>query len=316
MALRIVYMGTPDFAVPALKALIESPLTQVVGVFSQPPRPTGRGYHVLPSPVQHLAESHGIPVWTPKSLKDPQVQAELTALCPDWIVVAAYGLILPAAVLSCPTYGCLNIHASLLPRWRGASPIQQAILHGDAVSGVTIMGMAAGLDTGPIYQTAIVPLTPQMTAQELHDVLAQQGADLLLEVLQHSIANPITPTPQNDAEAVYAPKLTKEDAWIDWHQSSIAIDQQIRAFDPWPGTVTCWEGQTLKVLKARPLAEPTSAAPGTILSLDLRIACGSGQLQLLEVQLPGKKVIPAASLHLGHAVTVGQILGKPCSVSN
>lgn len=234
--LRVAYMGTPDFAVPALQALIDSS-HEVVCVFTQPPRPKGRGHKVQPSPVHILADEHDIPVHTPRSLKkDVEAQAMLTAYAPDVVVVAAYGLMLPKDVLLLPQYGCLNIHASLLPRWRGAAPIQYAIWQGDEKSGVTIMRMEEGLDSGPMIVKKQVPVRPETTAQSLHDELAALGAGAVMDVLQTIAGTGSYESEEQDESLVtYAPVLSKEDGRVDWNRTAQDIDRQIRALNPWPG---------------------------------------------------------------------------------
>lgn len=282
-------MGTPDFAVPALQALLDSG-HEVIAVYSQPPRPKGRGQKVVPSPVHALAANHNIPVYTPVSLKTAEAKAEFQALNADVAVVAAYGLILPEAVLNAPRYGCLNIHASLLPRWRGAAPIQYAIWHGDEVSGVTIMQMERGLDTGPMIKKSETSITPETTCQSLHDRLAADGAKLLLEVLA-DIEN-IKPEAQDESASTYASMLTKEDGHIDWNNTAAEIDRQIRALNPWPDTFT----DEFKIKEARLSSETTGKPPGTFLDKKGHIACGGGSvLQILKLQPAGKNVMDFAS---------------------
>ncbi len=259
MKLRVVFMGTPEFSVPAREQLLLDQ-HQVVAVYTQPDRPAGRGRKLTPSPIKHLALEHGIPVEQPERLKPPEVQARLRAYAPDVMVVAAYGLILPRAVLEIPKHGCLNIHASLLPRWRGAAPIQRAILAGDAETGVTLMQMAAGLDTGDMLLKAVTPIGPGDTAQELHDRLAEQGAQLLLDCLEDLQAGRLRPEPQDEALATYAEKLSKAEAELDWFLSAAVLDRQVRAFNPWPGCYTRWREKQLKIIEALPLAAGRCAA--------------------------------------------------------
>ena len=250
--MRVVFMGTPDFAVPALQALIDSG-HDVIAVYTRAPKPKGRGMAVQKSPVHIVAETHNIPVRTPKSLKDkyPEDQQAFTDLEADIGVVAAYGLILPTRILNAPRYGCINIHASLLPRWRGASPIQHAIWKGDDVSGVTIMQMEEGLDTGPMIIKGETPITSTTTAQDLHDALAVIGQNLIVDVLdQINEAGEITAQPQNDAEATYAPMLKKSDGEIDETALPIETDRQIRALNPWPGTYMAGNKGRIKILEA------------------------------------------------------------------
>lgn len=295
-------MGSPDFAVPALRALHEAG-HEIAAVYSQPPRPAGRGHAVRPSPVQMEATRLGLPVRTPVRLrKDESAQAEFAALDLDAAVVAAYGLILPPAMLSAPARGCLNIHASLLPRWRGAAPIQAAILAGDATTGVTTMRMDEGLDTGPILLQQAVPITPTTTANDLSHQLAELGARLMLRTLAED--PPAIPQPEG---ATYAPKLGRADGRIDWSRDAAAIDRQVRALNPWPGTYTTLGGQTLKILSAMPV--PGSGAPGTVLDDALTIACGAVALRPTRVQLPGRPAMDADAFLRGHPVPPGTGLG-------
>ncbi|MBU6234216.1 MAG: methionyl-tRNA formyltransferase [Alphaproteobacteria bacterium] len=301
--MRIVFMGTPQFAVPALDALVAAG-HNVVAVYSQPPRPAGRGQQVQKSPVQLCAEKHGIPVFTPKTLKTPEPQAEFAAHNADVAIVAAYGLILPKAVLDAPKHGCINIHASLLPRWRGASPIQHAIWMGDAQSGVTIMQMDVGLDTGAMLKKGTVPITQQTTCQQLHDALSAMGGKLVIEVLEN--INSLSPEKQDDAQSNYAPMLKKEDGKIDWSQPASRIDCQIRALNPWPGTFTTGGGKRLKVLEARP--EAGSGPAGTVLNKAGHIACGKDALKLIRVQPDGGKPMDFAAALNGNYIKIGDVL--------
>jgi methionyl-tRNA formyltransferase len=302
-------MGTPDFAVPALQALHRAG-HDIAAVYCQPPRPAGRGHALRPCPVHLAAERLGLHVRTPARLrKDAAAQAAFAALDLDAAVVAAYGLILPQVMLDAPRKGCLNIHASLLPRWRGAAPIQAAILAGDTETGVTIMQMDAGLDTGAMLLKHSIPITLTTTTATLHDQLAEAGARLILRTLA---TNP-SPQPQSDANATYAAKLSREDGRIDWTQSAVQIDRQIRAFDPWPGTFSTLNGQPLKILSATPVdgaaAPGTTPPPGISLDDHLTIACGSAALRLTKIQLPGRSAMPADAFLRGHPVPPGTILG-------
>jgi methionyl-tRNA formyltransferase len=302
--MRIAFMGTPDFAVPALRALHHAG-HDIAAVYCQPARPAGRGQAVRRCPVHTAADILGIPVRTPARLRaDAEAQAAFGALNLDAAVVAAYGLILPQAMLDAPARGCLNIHASLLPRWRGAAPIQAAILAGDAETGITIMQMEAGLDTGPMLLRQSVPITPETTAATLHDALAAIGASLILDAL--TSAPP--PVPQREADATYAPKLSREDGLIDWSNPATAIDRQIRAFDPWPGTFTTIAGVPLKVLAAKPV--DGTGEPGAVLDANLTVACGGGAVRLTRVQLPGRGALAADAFLRGHAVPPGTVLGR------
>jgi methionyl-tRNA formyltransferase len=301
--MRIAFMGSPDFAVPALHALHQAGHT-IATVYCQPSRPAGRGQAIRRCPVHVTADELGLPVRTPIRLRtDLAAQADFATLSLDAAVVAAYGLILPQAMLNAPARGCLNIHASLLPRWRGAGPIQAAILAGDSETGITIMQMEAGLDTGPMLLRQSVPITPATTAANLHDTLAALGAKLILDAL----ASCPTPVPQRDADATYAPKLTREDGRIDWTQPAAAIDRRIRAFDPWPGTFTTLAGTQLKILSAIPV--DATGTPGTTLDSALTVACGTKGVKLTRLQLPGRSALDAAAFLRGHAVPPGTVLG-------
>jgi methionyl-tRNA formyltransferase len=305
--MRLAFMGSPDFAVPALRALHQAGHA-IAAVYCQPPRPAGRGQAVQRCPVHRAAEELGLEVRTPARLRsDTAAQAAFAALGLDAAVVAAYGLILPPAMLAAPLRGCLNIHASLLPRWRGAAPIQAAILAGDADSGITIMQMDAGLDTGPMLLREAVPIGPQTTSGALHDVLAPLGAALVLRTLAE---NP-PPVPQPEQGASYAPKLAREDGRIDWTHDAAAIERQVRAFDPWPGTFTTLHGSVLKVLAVEAAGGPPAdaAAPGTALDDQLTIACAASALRLTRVQVAGRSAMPAEAFLRGHRVAAGTALG-------
>ncbi|KUJ71199.1 methionyl-tRNA formyltransferase [Thiomicrospira sp. WB1] len=308
--LNIVFAGTPDFAVPALSALIDSPHT-VCGVYTQPDRPAGRGRKLTPSPVKAKALEHDLPVFQPQNFKDPDDRATLQALRPDLMVVVAYGLILPQSVLDIPTYGCLNIHGSLLPRWRGAAPIQRAIEAGDPQTGVTIMQMAAGLDTGPMLTTLATEIDATDTAQSLHDRLADLGAQALMTTLDQLTDTGVTPIAQDDAQATYAQKLSKAEAAIDWHQPAQPITRKIQAFNPWPVATTQWQTQTLRLWEAQCRPElSSSAAPGTVLSVQpegVDVATGEGMVRLITVQPPGKKAMAAYDFAQSRQLT-GQVL--------
>ncbi len=296
-------MGTPEFAVPTLSAL-HAAGHDIAAVYCQQPRPAGRGQAMRRCPVHRRAEALGLTVHTPARLRSNQaVQAVFEALALDAAVVAAYGLLLPRAMLIAPRRGCLNVHASFLPRWRGAAPIQAAILAGDCESGITIMRMEEGLDTGPMLLTQAVPITGRTTAASLHDVLAPLGAALAVRALAENPA----PKPQPETGVTYAPKLTRADGRIDWTRDASLLDRQIRGLNPWPGTETALEGEALKVLAAAPVA--ASGAPGTVLDSEFTVACGAGALRLLTVQRPGRKALGAAAFLRGHAVPPGTRLG-------
>jgi methionyl-tRNA formyltransferase len=301
--MRLVFMGSPDFAVPALRALLEAG-HDVAAVYCQPPRPAGRGQSLHQCPVHQAGEALGLLVRHPAKLRgDAAALADFQALGADAAVVAAYGLILPKDWLAAPRRGCLNIHASLLPRWRGAAPIHAAILAGDAETGVTIMQMDAGLDTGPMLLEGRVAIGPQARLPEIHDALAAIGAELILKVLSE---NP-SPVAQPEAGSTYAPRLTRADARIDWGRSAAAIERQIRAFDPWPGTFTTLAAEQLKVLDAE-LADGEGEA-GTVLDDALTIACGDGALRITRLQRAGRGPVAAADFLRGFGVPAGTKLG-------
>ncbi|MDX1576672.1 MAG: methionyl-tRNA formyltransferase [Kiloniellales bacterium] len=306
--LRLAFLGTPDFAVPSLTALAEAG-HDIACVYSQPPRPAGRGHKERPSPVQQLAEAHGWPLRTPASLKAPEAQAAFSDLALDAAVVAAYGLILPKAILDAPRLGCLNVHASLLPRWRGAAPIQRAILAGDAQTGVTIMQMDEGLDTGAILLQRAVPIGPQTTAATLHDELAVLGAALVVEALAGLAAGTLAGRPQDEALATYADKLGRDDGRLDWRRPAADLARQVRALTPWPGAFAELPGGgRLKVLAAE--AVDGHGAPGAMLDNAPTVACGDGALRLIEVQKAGKAPMEGAVFLRGSRLAPGAVL--PC----
>ena len=301
--MRMAFMGSPDFSVPALMALHRAG-HEIVAVYCQPARPAGRGQAMRKCPVHVVADELGLPARTPQSLRhDAAAHAEFVDLRLDVAIVAAYGLILPRAMLDAPKKGCLNIHASLLPRWRGASPIQAAILAGDTQTGITVMQMEPGLDTGPMLLRESVAITPKTTTADLHDTLADLGARLIIDAL----AADVTPVAQSDADATYAAKLTREDGRINWTQTADEIDRRIRAFYPWPGTFTTLQGSVLKVLEATPV--DVAGPPGTVLDGALTIACGRGAIRLSKIQMPGRSVLDADSFLRGHPVPPGLLLG-------
>lgn len=301
--MRIAFMGTPDFAVVALRALVAAG-HEVVAVYSQPPRPAGRGQAVRLQPVHEAAERLGLAVRTPLRLRKVAAEWEaFRALDLDAAVVAAYGLILPAPMLAAPRLGCLNIHASLLPRWRGAAPIQAAILAGDAQSGVTIMQMDEGLDTGAMILRAAVPITSATTGGTLHDELAELGGRLIVRALAERPAA----MPQPAEGAIYAPKLAREDGRLDWGQSAADLDRRIRAFDPWPGTHTRLGAETLKVLAAMPVEG--DGPPGMVLDDRLTVATGAGALRITRLQAPGRAAMEAQAFLNGRKIAPGTRLG-------
>jgi len=297
--MNIIFAGTPEFAVPCLQALIDSP-HNVIGVYTQPDRPAGRGRKLTASPIKQLALAHHIPVHQPLSLRTLPEQEILKSFNADLMVVVAYGLILPKAVLTIPRLGCINVHASLLPRWRGAAPIHRAILAGDTQTGIKIMQMDEGLDTGDMLLQVPCPIEPTDTAQQLHDRLAPLGAQALLTYL----AAPTQKTPQNSDQATYAAKLTKTEAEIDWSHSAIDIERRVRAFNPWPVAYTYLNGQPLRLWSAVGAGlAPPSHIPGTILTANksgIDVATGDGVLRLLAIQLPGGKHLTATEFLNAH----------------
>ena len=307
---RLVFMGTPDFAVPVLKALIGQ--YEVVGVVTQPDRRVGRGCNVEASPVKAVALAHGLPVFQPPRLRQPDVLAELGALSPGAIVVAAYGQILPAEVLAIPPVGCLNVHASLLPKYRGAAPVAAAILAGEEETGVTIMQMDEGMDTGPILSQATCSISPQDTRGSLSARLAQLGADLMMDTLPRWLPGAIEPRPQDHSQATYSRIIAKDDGLIDWSQSAVEIWRRSRAYHPWPSTYTYWWGKLLKVLRAEALRHWSGEGePGQVMALEkgLAVATGEGALLLGEVQLASKRALNAEDFARGQRDFVGSILG-------
>jgi methionyl-tRNA formyltransferase len=300
---RIIFMGTPDFAVPALRAL-HAAGHEVVCAYTQPPRPAGRGKKLMPSPVQIEAERLGVPVRSPVSLRGAEAQAEFAALGADVAVVAAYGLILPQPVLDAPRHGCLNIHASLLPRWRGAAPIHRAVMAGDAETGVTIMQMEAGLDTGPMLHKVTVPVGRKTTG-ELFVELGDVGAAAMVEALADLAAFP--PEVQDDSAAIYAPKIDKAEGRIDWAEPAEVIERLVRGLAPFPGAWFELEGERVKLLLAEVV--DASGAPGTVLDADFTIACGSQAIRPLKLQRAGKPVLEREEFLRGRAVAAGTVLG-------
>lgn len=294
--LRIVFAGTPEFAARHLQALLDAG-HPVIAVYTQPDRPAGRGQKLMPSPVKQLALQYGLPVLQPATLRDPAAQAELAALQPDLLLVVAYGLILPQTVLDIPRLGCINSHASLLPRWRGAAPIQRAIQAGDTLSGVTLMQMEAGLDTGPMLCKVTTPISTEDTAGSLHDRLAELGAQAMAAAIDPLASGELTPAVQDDQLATYAHKLNKDEARIDWQRPAVELERQIRAFNPWPVSHTTLNGESLKVLAA--VLSEGSGPAGCILQASkegLTVACGTGALRLTRLQLPGGKPLAFADL--------------------
>ena len=314
--IRVLFMGTPDFAVPSLRALTEQANAglAVAGVVTRPDKPVGRKQQVVFSPVKQFALEHDIPVYQPGPLRRPEALALLRDLAPDLIVVAAFGQILPSDVLALPLHGCLNVHASLLPRWRGASPINAAILAGDAETGVTIMLMDAGLDTGPALAQRATPIGSAETAGELSDRLALLGADLLVETVPRWLAGVITPEPQDESRATVTRLLQKSDGRLDWQRPAEELARQVRAHTPWPGAFTTWEGRTLKILRARAISFETDLPPGACFAsageAALAVICGEGALALEVIQLEGKRAMPSAEVVRGHPALASARLGS------
>ena len=298
MALRILFAGTPEFAALHLQALINSE-HEVIGVYTQPDRPAGRGKKLQPSPVKQVALDNGLPVYQPLNFKDAADVEQLKSLNADVMVVVAYGLILPQSVLDAPKYGCLNVHASLLPRWRGAAPIQRCIEAGDKLTGITIMQMDKGLDTGAMLSKVTTGILADDTGGTLHDRLAELGPPALLATLAQVEAGTLQPEQQNDGLANYAHKLLKEEALIDWHQPADEIALRVRAFNPFPMAYTLLGDERIRVLMAEALEQTTTLLPGTIIRAGaegLDVACGDGVLRITQVQLPGKKAMRVADV--------------------
>jgi methionyl-tRNA formyltransferase len=321
-------MGTPQFAVPPLEALIGGARPgavleegyEIVAVITRPDKPAGRGHQVVFSPVKEVALAHGLPVWQPGSLKRPEAIEALAAYRADLYIVTAFGQILPQAVLDQPRYGTLNIHASLLPKYRGVSPISEAILQGESETGVTIMLLDAGIDTGPILHQRRLPIAPDDTTATLSAKLAQLGASALLETLPRWVAGEIVPQPQDESQASYTRMLRKEDGQIDWQRPAAWLARMVRAYTPWPGSYTFWQGKLLKILTASALSEeeaarPQSLAPGTVERQmvageeRLAVACGEGWLLVSRLQMEGRKALSAAEFLRGYPQIVGSLLG-------
>lgn len=306
--LKIIFAGTPEFAATALDALLKTD-HEIIAIYSQPDRPAGRGRKLLMSPVKQLAVEHGIPVYQPSSLKDEQAQAELAALKADLMIVAAYGLLLPETILTMPRYGCLNIHASLLPRWRGAAPIQHAILAGDNETGITIMQMDKGLDTGAMLYKQSIPITSTTTGGELHDALATLGAECITHVLTDLQNGKLNPVAQDNSQACYAHKIEKSHAQINWHNSAMEIDRLVRAYNPWPVAYTQLDEKNIRVWHAN-ISDTAGSnvsgnkAPGTILSVSnegIQVQCKNSILLLTELQLPNARRMNVRDILNGHA---------------
>lgn len=307
---RVVFMGSPAFAVPALEALVGA--YRVVGVVTQPDRPAGRGSRLRPPAVKVAAERLGLPLFQPEKVAAPDAMEHLRAWAPDVIVVAAFGQILPPDLLALPPYGCLNLHASLLPRWRGAAPIAAAILAGDAVTGVTLMQMDEGVDTGPVLARREEPIRPDDTTGSLTERLARVGAELLVDVLPRYLRGEIRPVPQPEEGVTYCRPLKKEDGHLDWARPAAELERRVRATNPWPGAFTFWKGQMLKVWRA--VAHPDrvgDAPPGTVIPMGdgAAVVTGQGLLELLEVQMAGKNLLPIEAFLRGRRDFIGAVLG-------
>ncbi len=309
-ALRLAFMGSPEFALPSLRAL-EAAGHEIAAVYAQPPRPAGRGHKERPCPVQAYAERRGWALRTPKTLKDGSEPQAFAALGLDAAVVVAYGLILPAAVLAAPRLGCVNLHASLLPRWRGAAPIQRAILAGDAQTGVTIMAVDEGLDTGPILLREAVPIAATATAAELHDRLAEVGARLMVAALDGLAAGRLEARPQPEDGVTYAAKLKRGEGRLDWRRPAAELERAVRAFTPWPGAFFEAGGERVKVLAAEVGAGAPGAEPGTVIDARLTVACQKDALRLTRVQRAGKAAMDAEALLRGFPVAAGTRLPPP-----
>ncbi|WP_370306043.1 methionyl-tRNA formyltransferase [Sinimarinibacterium flocculans] len=309
--MRLVFAGTPEFSVSALDAL-HGAGHEIVGVFTQPDRPAGRGRKLMPSPVAQRAAALGLPLYKPEKLR-AEAQAELRLLAPEVMVVVAYGLILPQAVLDIPRLGAINIHASLLPRWRGAAPIQRALLAGDTATGVSLMQMDAGLDTGPVLETVTLPLQGRETSQAVHDALADLGAQHLPACLQGLEQGALTAAPQPEAGVTYAHKLDKAEARVDWTLDAASIDRAVRAFNPWPVAFSPLDDAPVRIWSAQPLSGMRShAAPGAIVAANeagIDVACADGVLRILELQFPGKRRLNAAEVVRGRPLR-GQQFGS------
>jgi methionyl-tRNA formyltransferase len=310
---KFVFMGSPAFALPALEALARE--HELLAVYTQPDRPAGRGQKLMPSAVKAWAEARGVAVYQPPSLRREPIAVEvLRTLKPEVVIVVAYGLILPQTVLDIPVHGCLNVHASLLPKYRGAAPIPAAILAGDEESGVTIMRMDAGLDTGAMLAQARTPIHPDDTTQMLSERLAHLGAQLIVELLPKYLRGEVTPAAQDESQASFSPKIEKNDGRIDWSKSAVEIDRMLRAYTPWPGAFSTWQGQRLKIVRAtagKQALIPGAYAAGQVAQFDaerIAVATGDGLLELHEVQLAGKRAIAIEEFVRGHAQFVGSNL--------
>lgn len=309
--MKLVFMGTPDFAVPALQALIDSE-HEIVAVYSQPPRPAGRGHKQRPSPVHKLAEKQAIPVYTPASLKSEDVQGQFRQHQADIAVVAAYGLLLPPAILEAYPYGCINLHPSALPRWRGAAPIQHTIMAGDTETAMCIMQMDVGLDTGDILLQEQVIIEDTMTAGQLHDLMAGLGATMALQTLEGLEQGAIIPTPQSENLVTYAKKINKAERMINWNQPAQKIRNLIRGLNPYPGACMIYNGEMIRILEAELCKNSVDASPGTVINQELMIACDDQQIiALKQLQRPGKKPLAREEFLRGFSIPEGTVLESP-----
>lgn len=305
--MKVVFCGTPDAAVPSLEALMHSE-HDVVAVFTQPDRPAGRGRHLTASPVKELANAHSLPVMQPEKF-NAEAQTQLATLAPDVIVVVAYGLLIPKSVLGIPKHGCVNVHFSLLPRWRGAAPIQYALLSGDEVTGVTVMQLDEGLDTGPVLSQEQYPVDPDENGQMLHDRLAKAGAGLLIKTLGSMEQNALQPRAQNSEQATHAPKIKKSQGLIDWKQPAAMVSNQVRAFNPWPVAFTYFAGKRLRIWEAELVNDAADVAPGMVMEVDkqgINVATGDKVLRILSLQAPGGRVLSAQEFLNAHEVLPGE----------
>ena len=304
--LRLAVMGTTGFVLPSLEALLGAG-HEIAAVYTQPPRPAGRGQQLRRTPVHEAAEQLGLPVRTPRTLKDAEAQAEFAELAPDLAVVGAYGLLLPQPVLEAPRLGCVNLHASLLPRWRGAAPIERAILAGDTETGISIFRMEEGLDIGPVYATQPLPICPTTTSAQLHERLAALAAEMVPSVVQGIAVGALAAVPQPEAGVTYARKLARDEGRLSFAEPAELVERRLRALNPAPG---CWceaRGERLSLLAGRVVA--ASDAPGTVIALPLTIACGSGAVAITQVQRAGRRPMPADELQRGFALPLGTVLG-------
>ena len=312
--MKILFAGTPDFSATILQAILKATSLNVVGCLSQPDKPKGRGRVLASSPVKTLALQHDLPILTPISLKNSEIQQKIQALSPDIMIVVAYGLIIPQEILDIPTFGCINIHASILPKWRGASPIQSAILHGDQQSGITIMQMDAGLDTGDILSTYPCTISTQDTSADLYNKLSKIGEHAILDTLEKIQAKQITPIQQDNSQASYAPKIKKEHANIDWHKPAIEIERSIRAYQPWPIAYSYLDGKNIRIWQAKIMQDSSSSAPGTICTINsqgIDVTTGDKLLRLTKVQIPGKKPVQVSDiLNAKHPFIVDHIFTR------